>query len=194
MAYRTLINQFIAYCPVSESSLHCWLEHGRGDKNLLFQFKAQALPLRPVATGASRMYVLSAGCRQDTEQRLTRKAWAPPRQEYIFVFVWASSAEPELNFKRRRLNGLEVRQRKYSWHRTIYMNQFTQTMPNVGLFVFLFCFLTGNKVLMGIRVIRSELLAVKKERCSEDLGVAEGCVFACSAFQAALENFLQLRQ
>lgn len=137
------------------------------------------------------MYVLSAGSRQDTEQQLTRKAWAPPRREYIFVFIRVRAAEPELHFTCLQLNGLEVRQRntvsKSSWRRTIYMNQFTQTMPNVGLLEFFsFCLFTRNRVVMGIRMIRSEPYTAKKSNALRT-GLC-----SCSAFQAALENFLQL--
>lgn len=42
MAPWTLINQLISHCPLSEGSPHCWLLHGWGDNNLLFQFKAQS--------------------------------------------------------------------------------------------------------------------------------------------------------
>lgn len=81
------------------------------------------------------------------------------------MFIRARAAEPQLHFKHRQLNGLEVRLRnaasKSSWRQTIYMNQFTQMMPDVGLVGFSFL-LSGNRVLMGIRMIRSEHYTVKR--------------------------------
>lgn len=85
-----------------------------------------------------------AGCMCCLEDagRILNSGWAPPGREYIFVFIRARAAEPELHFKRRQLNGLEVGWKnavsKSSWRRTIYMNQFTQTTPNVGLVGFFF--------------------------------------------------------
>lgn len=130
------------------------------------------------------MYVLSAGSRQDTEQRLTRKAWAPPRREYIFVFIRVRAAEPELHFTCLQLNGLEVRQRnavsKSSWRRTIYMNQFTQTMPNVGLVEF-FSFLSfyWKYSCDGHQNDKIWALHSKKEQCSEDRAVFMFCLSGC---------------